>query len=328
MDNKQEQNTEFDKLLGSAQDDAKIDFGDSEADNLDDFMQEEDEPKEFSPFASVADDSFIPDEVPEGGALFGPSDADDKNGSEQDALPSFLTQQNEETEHTFAPDDEVMEFLPAIEQKSDEEDFSEEIETVDPIKDFSDFKLNDLDSALKSFQEARRGKSDKNKNEPEDADIVYDTSMPEEILANAEDMKEEEKPAVKYRSNMNPQTVDDKDVKLYGLSEESMDMLRWYSGSIGDKTYELSRNNMPEFLDTDKTIRVIHVNVASPYGWNVFFDNGIFMNLQDLQSYQRRHGKMPYNSGKIVYGNKSTQFENINRIVAYELPRYFSYKPE
>ena len=63
MDNKQEQNTEFDKLLGSAQDDAKIDFGDSEADNLDDFMQEEDEPKEFSPFASVADDSFIPDEV-------------------------------------------------------------------------------------------------------------------------------------------------------------------------------------------------------------------------------------------------------------------------
>lgn len=328
MDNKQEQNTEFDKLLGSAQDDAKIDLGGSGTDNLDDFMQEEDEPKVFSPFTSVPDDSFIPDEVPEGFSPFEQSYTDDKNSSEQDALPSFLTQQNEETEHTFAPDDEVMEFLPAIEQKSDDEDFSEEIETVDPIKDFSDFKLNDLDSALKSFQEARSGKSGKNKNEPDNEDIVYDTSMPEEILAEPQNIQEEEKPVEKYKSNMNPKAVDDRDVKLYGLSEESMDMLRWYSGSLGDKTYEISLDNMPEFLDMDKTIRVIHVNVASAYGWNVFFDNGIFMNLQDLQVYQRRHGKMPYNSGKIVYGNKSTQFENINRIVAYELPRYFSYKPE
>ncbi len=307
MDNKQEQDIDFDKLLGTEQEDTKIDFGDSKVSDL---------------------ESFIKDEP-------------------------------------------VMEFSPLIDEKSADVDFVEE-DNVEPVADFNDFKLEDLDSALKSFQEARRGKvssfnknvsqTDEGKREDdvsevadedesinavsvdvpqtenvseqsavevggeENADYYNDESF---IDAEADTNAEADNISPKQRKvDINPMVLEDKDLRLQGISEKSEEILRWYSGKLDDKTYELSVDNMPEFLDTDKTIRVIHVNIASAYGWNVFFDNGIFMNLQDLQIYQTRHGKMPYNSGKIVYGSKTTQFENINRIVVYELPKYFSYKPE
>ena len=101
--------------------------------------------------------------------------------------------------------------------------------------------------------------------------------------------------------------------------------MNWYSGELKDKSYKISPENTPEFLDTDKTIRVIHVETESCYGWNVFFDNGVFMNLHDLKEYQERHGEMPYQDGKIIYGNKTINFERIRKIVVYEKPRYFSY---
>lgn len=301
MDNKQEQDIDFDKLLGTEQEDTKIDFGDSKVSDL---------------------ESFIKDEP-------------------------------------------VMEFSPLIDEKSADVDFVEE-DNVEPVADFNDFKLEDLDSALKSFQEARRGKvSSFNKNVSQadegkrEDDVSEVADEDESINAVSVDVPQtenvSEQPDVevggeenadyyndesfidaetndispkKRKVDIKPMVLEDKDLKLQGISEKSEEILRWYSGKLDDKTYELSVDNMPEFLDTDKTIRVIHVNIASAYGWNVFFDNGIFMNLQDLQIYQTRHGKMPYNSGKIVYGSKTTQFENINRIVVYELPKYFSYKPE
>jgi hypothetical protein len=102
--------------------------------------------------------------------------------------------------------------------------------------------------------------------------------------------------------------------------------LDWYSGELTDKTYEVSLEKMPEFLDPNKDIKVVHVNVASGYGWNVFFDNGVFMNLRDLREYQERHASIPCPSGKIIYGNKTTTFDGIERIVIFEKPRYFSYQ--
>ena len=135
-----------------------------------------------------------------------------------------------------------------------------------------------------------------------------------------------ESPARKNnKPKMRPMVIRDSNNPL-GSEDEQKDVLKWYSGKIDDKSYEVSLDNMPEFLDTDKIIRVIHINVNSTYGWNVFFDNGIFMNLQDLKTYQTRNGRLPYSDGKIVYGNKTCQFENIKRIVVYETPRYFSYK--
>lgn len=112
------------------------------------------------------------------------------------------------------------------------------------------------------------------------------------------------------------------------LSEEdrrALGCLRWYDGTLGEKVYEISLNNMPEFLDYDKSIKTIHVNIDSPYGWNVFFENGVFMNLMDLKEYQERNGSLPGTNGKIIYGSRMSSFEKIERIVVYEKPRYFSY---
>ena len=112
------------------------------------------------------------------------------------------------------------------------------------------------------------------------------------------------------------------------LSEEdrrALGCLRWYDGTLGEKVYEVSLNNMPEFLDYDKSIKTIHVNIDSPYGWNVFFENGVFMNLMDLKEYQERNGSLPGTNGKIIYGSRMSSFEKIERIVVYEKPRYFSY---
>lgn len=122
----------------------------------------------------------------------------------------------------------------------------------------------------------------------------------------------------------NPATVDESGFKE-NTAERQQDILNWYSGELKDKTYEISPENMPEFLDTDKTIRVLHVTVDSTYGWNVFFDNGVFMSLRDLKEYQERHGEIPCQDGKIIYGGKTTSFERILRVVVYERPRYFSY---
>lgn len=122
----------------------------------------------------------------------------------------------------------------------------------------------------------------------------------------------------------NPATVDESSFKE-NSAERQQDILNWYSGTLKDKTYEISPEKMPEFLDTDKTIRVLHVTVDSTYGWNVFFDNGVFMSLRDLKEYQERHGEILCQDGKIIYGSKTTSFERILRVVVYERPRYFSY---
>jgi len=102
--------------------------------------------------------------------------------------------------------------------------------------------------------------------------------------------------------------------------------LQWYSGSLEEPVYEISQENMPDVLDRSHPAKVLHINVDSGYGWNVFFGNGVFMNLRDLSEYQERHGQLPYDSGKIIYGSQTTTFENLERIVVYEKPRYFEYK--
>lgn len=118
-------------------------------------------------------------------------------------------------------------------------------------------------------------------------------------------------------------------MEKYGLysqeAQEKLGYLRWYDGRLGEKVYEISLTNMPEFLDYDPRIKTIHVNIDSPYGWNVFFENGTFMNLMDLKEFQERNGYLPGNNGKIIYGGKTSSFEGIERIVVYEKPRYFSY---
>ena len=159
-------------------------------------------------------------------------------------------------------------------------------------------------------------------------------SLPAEELVTENPATEEnlsaEKPVTEVPGTENAavSAEENKPEEACFLSEEdrrALGCLRWYDGTLGEKVYEVSLNNMPEFLDYDKSIKTIHVNIDSPYGWNVFFENGVFMNLMDLKEYQERNGSLPGTNGKIIYGSRMSSFEKIERIVVYEKPRYFSY---
>ena len=101
---------------------------------------------------------------------------------------------------------------------------------------------------------------------------------------------------------------------------------KWFSGGLDDKYFEFSASSQSgEFTGTDE-IRGIHVNVGnSAYGWNVVFDNGLMMNLRDLQEFENKHGKMPSPNGEISHGALKLKFSNVEKIVVYQAPQYFAY---
>ncbi len=222
--------------------------------------------------------------------------------------------------NTVVPESEEVVAEPQEEQLQEEE--PEEITEVAklssaPKDDFANLQLSDFDAALNSYKAARAGKPVGMQINPE-----QQSANTQNTGAVASTIGSDNKPQL-----MQASTVDDADVEEYD-AERKQEIMNWYSGSLKEKTYKISADNMPEFLDSDKTIRVIHVDVRSPYGWNVFFDNGVFMSLRDLKEYQERHGEMPCQDGKIIYGSKSCTFERILRVIVYEQPRYFSYKAQ
>lgn len=224
--------------------------------------------------------------------------------------------------------------------------------------DFANFDIDDFDAALNSYQAARAGKLPRNapqtQAKTENSKNVLENKSPfqskGEPVVKPENLKNEKAdlslpnddisvsnvPEKKYSAEKNvpqtaeqnasfkPATIDESGFRE-NSEEKQQELLNWYMGELKDKTYEVSPENMPEYLDSDKTIRVIHVSVDSLYGWNVFFDNGVFMSLRDLKEYQERHGEMPCQDGKIIYGSKTVNFERILKIVVYERPHYFSY---
>lgn len=110
--------------------------------------------------------------------------------------------------------------------------------------------------------------------------------------------------------------------------QQQLHNLQWYSGEVEKDAFELSIDNLPDVIDVDLKVKILHINVDSGYGWNIFFGNGVFMNLRDLVEYQERHGSIPYHSGKVIYGSKTTAFDKIEKIIVYEKPRYFEYKAQ
>lgn len=107
---------------------------------------------------------------------------------------------------------------------------------------------------------------------------------------------------------------------------ESACFLKWYSGTSDDEYFKVSKESESSVLKGDRDRKAIHVNAGyDTYGWQVQFDNGINMNLRDVREYQLRNGKLPNSGGIIVYGNRRSEFSNIERIVVYEEVQYFSY---
>lgn len=228
---------------------------------------------------------------------------------------------------------------------------TQDADVSDDFIDFNDFSIDDLDTALSKYGDGdieqpltdddNGGADTLNRNDVHENEQVgvsqnldlHPSSEAEKVKSDDEfsqvaDKSQAERVSVTPEM---PKTIEVASDKIEdGYSQDSIDKqtmgnLVWYDGTLGEKVYEISLNNMPEFLDYDSSIKTIHVNIESPYGWNVFFENGVFMNLMDLKEYQERHGNLPGHNGKIIYGNRMSSFEKIDRIVVYSKPRYFAY---
>lgn len=102
--------------------------------------------------------------------------------------------------------------------------------------------------------------------------------------------------------------------------------VKWYSGSVHDEMFEVSKNELPAAIDGSAENNIIHVNAGyDTYGWLVEFDGGPVMSLEDVRKYQIRNGALPADSGVIRYGVNQSRFSNIERILIYQSVRYFSY---
>ena len=110
------------------------------------------------------------------------------------------------------------------------------------------------------------------------------------------------------------------------LEREHSRTARWYSGSLADDCFEFdAKTPSTEFTGTD-ICKIIHVNVGiSNYGWNVTFNNGLFMSFRDLQEYQTRYGQLPDSAGVISHGQQTLKFAKIEKVIIYEAPQYFTY---
>lgn len=101
---------------------------------------------------------------------------------------------------------------------------------------------------------------------------------------------------------------------------------RWYSGSSQDDRFEFDAKMPSTIFNGTENCKIIHVNVGiSNYGWNITFDNGLFMSFRDLQEYQTRYGQLPASSGVITHGQQTLKFNDVEKIVVYEAAQYFTY---
>ncbi len=72
--------------------------------------------------------------------------------------------------------------------------------------------------------------------------------------------------------------------------------------------------------------RNLVVNVGSSlYGWNIRFDNEMFMSLRDALEYQSRYKKLPSANGEIIHGRKVFKFFGVEKLQAREKTVCYSY---
>lgn len=174
-------------------------------------------------------------------------------------------------------------------------------------------------------------KADKTSEEPEE-EVILEKEAEEDYSDDeiARELGDEESAAAETASpedNMPAITVPDSDSGNQELSDKDLNnFLKWYSGRLNDEYIEFSTEYESGEIEGTEECKALNVKVGSSYyGWNVKFDNGLTMSLQDVRDYQLHYGKLPDSGGVISFGELTLTFKNIERIVSYESPEYYSY---
>lgn len=174
-------------------------------------------------------------------------------------------------------------------------------------------------------------KADKTSEEPEE-EVILENEAEEDYSDDeiARELGDEESAAAETASpedNMPAITVPDSDSGNQELSDKDLNnFLKWYSGRLSDEYIEFSTEYESGEIEGTEECKALNVKVGSSYyGWNVKFDNGLTMSLRDVRDYQLHYGKLPDSGGTISFGELTLTFKNIERIVSYESPEYYSY---
>lgn len=191
----------------------------------------------------------------------------------------------------------------------------------------------DLTPVAEEYSEIPEPKEnvDKTSEEPEE-EVILEKEAEEDYSDDeiARELGDEEPAAAETASpedNMPAITVPDSDSGNQELSDKDLNnFLKWYSGRLNDEYIEFSTEYESGEIEGTEECKALNVKVGSSYyGWNVKFDNGLTMSLQDVRDYQLHYGKLPDSGGTISFGELTLTFKNIERIVSYESPEYYSY---
>ena len=131
---------------------------------------------------------------------------------------------------------------------------------------------------------------------------------------------EAESEAVGEAEFVNTQSSNQSAIYLENLAAQSYSL-----GSL-ENYLQVTAHDLPEQFVADDVQNSIQINAGnSDYGWSVIFDSGVVMGMCDVKEYQLRNGKLPTPNGALCYGFKRMNFSGVQKIVCYEVPRYFSY---
>ena len=181
---------------------------------------------------------------------------------------------------------------------------------------------------------------------PEEVPIIEAEPIKEVVVEETiiDETKSEEKPLIEAE-NEEPRTIELEPSAVSALVEKIGDVpsvedssssqqqleeaslfVRQYSGHLDDSYFVVSAKNLPEEFVGAPSQNSIQINVGtSDYGWSVLFANGILMGIADVRMFQLKHGKLPATGGMLMYGTKKMKFSEVERIVLYQSPQYFSY---
>ena len=153
-------------------------------------------------------------------------------------------------------------------------------------------------------------------------EVSFDETEPEAASEVAQDVtfEEAESEAVGEAEFVNTQSSNQSEIYLENLAAQSYSL-----GSL-ENYLQVTAHDLPEQFVADDVQNSIQINAGnSDYGWSVIFDSGVVMGMCDVKEYQLRNGKLPTPNGALCYGFKRMNFSGVQKIVCYEVPRYFSY---
>ncbi len=80
-----------------------------------------------------------------------------------------------------------------------------------------------------------------------------------------------------------------------------------------------------EFMATGKQTCLIINTGASLFGWNIHFDNEMYLSLKDTLTYQAKQNKLPSPNGELSHEGKVFKFFGVEKIQARPKVLYYSY---